>query len=81
MDLQIKIQTVSFLELGKENHFNAGESLMTEGLLEVLQLDQHLKLLHGPAAKGPTLVVAKTSDSRWNCICFEAIGVNYSPVN
>lgn len=64
MDLQIKTQTVPFLEVGKENHFPAGESLMTEGLLEMLQLGQHLKLLRGPAVKGPTLVVAKTCDSR-----------------
>lgn len=73
MDLQIKIQTFPFLELGKENHHAAGESLMTEDLLEMLQLGQHLEQLHGHTAKGPTLVVAKISDSRWNCTWFEAI--------
>lgn len=81
MDLKIKIQTVPFSELEKENHFTADESLTTEGLLEMLQLGQHLKLLRGPAVKGPTLVVAKISDSKWNCTWFEAIGLNYSPVN
>lgn len=81
MDLQIKIQTVPFFELGKENHFTAGETLMTEGLLEMLQLGQHQKLLHGPAVNGLTLVVAKTSDSWWNCTWFETIGLKYSPVN
>lgn len=54
---------------------------MTEGSLEMLQLGQHLKLLHGPAVKNPTLVVAKTSDSRWNCTWLEAIELNYFPVN
>lgn len=54
---------------------------MAEGLLEMLQLRQHLKLLRGPAVKNPTLVVTKTSDSRWNCTCFEAIELNYFPVN
>lgn len=54
---------------------------MTEGLPEMLQLGQHLKMLHGPAAKGPTLVVTKTSHSRWSCTWFEAIELNYFPVN
>lgn len=81
MDLQIKIQTFPILELGKENHLTAGESLMTRGLLEMVRLGQHLKQLCGPAAKGSTLVVAKMSDSRWNCTWFEAIELKYFPVN
>lgn len=54
---------------------------MTEGALEMLQLGQHLKLLHGPAVTNPTLVVAKTTDSRWNCTWIEVIELSCFPVS